>query len=307
MAKRVKNLERLLQDGDSHLLDSLKKPKEEMTIAERIEELEKTIWEQSVLIELLENNAKEIVRHTKNEKFDELVKGEYFKPEKKRNPWMMERANIKTPFIDSIERRQIEEELQKEETRLEETYHFSDYTTELPFCIIVPSFNNAKNFRYEYNLQSIFNQDYSNYRVVIVDDASTDNTTALIKHFLKKNKNLASKVVLITNKKQMTAVPNIHMAITKHCKPNEIGFFVDGDDELVGKKVFKVFNAIYQSKKPSVAYSISLEYWVYDNFIKDGWSKPYTDEEKTNNLYRDVPQKISHLRSFRIDLYLQIK
>lgn len=114
-------------------------------------------------------------------------------------------------------------------------------------------------------------------------------------------------MVLITNKKQMTAVPNIHLAITKHCKPNEIGFFVDGDDELVGRKVFKVFNAIYQGKKPAVAYSISLEYWVYDNFIKDGWSKPYTDEEKTKNMYRDVPQKISHLRSFRIDLYLQIK
>lgn len=83
--------------------------------------------------------------------------------------------------------------------------------------------------------------------------------------------------MLITNKKQMTAVPNIHLAITKHCKPNEIGFFVDGDDELVGRKVFKVFNAIYQRKKPAVAYSISLEYWVYDNFIKDGWSKPYSD------------------------------
>jgi hypothetical protein len=42
--------------------------------------------------------------------------------------------------------------------------------------------------------------------------------------------------------------------------------------------VFKVFNAIYQSKNPAVAYSISLEYWVYDNFVKDGWAKPYTDK-----------------------------
>lgn len=177
-----------------------------------------------------------------------------------------------------MEQLKIDEELQKEEDRLEPIYHMSQYLTELPFCIVVPSYNNAKNFRYEFNLQSIFNQDYDNYRVVIVDDASTDNTTALIRHFMKKNQKYKDKVVLITNKKQMTAVPNIHMAITKHCKPNEIGYFVDGDDELVGRKVFKVFNAIYQSKKPAVAYSISLEYWVYDNFVKDGWSAIYTDE-----------------------------
>lgn len=51
-----------------------------MTLTERIEDLENTIREQSVMLDLLENNAKEIVRHTKNAKFDELVKGEYFQP-----------------------------------------------------------------------------------------------------------------------------------------------------------------------------------------------------------------------------------
>lgn len=162
----------------------------------------------------------------------------------------------------------------------------SNYNTQLPFCIVVPSFNNANNFRYEYNLQSIFNQDYSNYRVVIIDDASTDNTTALIKYFLKKSKELASKVVLITNKKQMNTVPNVHMAIKKYCQPKEIGFFVDGDDQLVGKNVFKVYNAIYQSKQPAIAYSLSLYYSALDNHVKDGISKPYTDQEKTKNMYR---------------------
>lgn len=32
------------------------------------------------MLDLLENNAKEIIRKMKNDKFDELVKGEYFKP-----------------------------------------------------------------------------------------------------------------------------------------------------------------------------------------------------------------------------------
>lgn len=91
------------------------------------------------------------------------------------------------------------------------------------------------------------------------------------------------------------------------CKSNEIGFYVDGDDELVGKMAFKIFNAVYQDKSPAVAYSIAFEWWIQDGFVKDNWSQEYTDIEKKNNMYRDVGQKISHLRSFRIDLYRQIK
>lgn len=104
--------------------------------------------------------------------------------------------------------------------RLEKEYNLSKYGEELPFCIIVPSYNNAKNFRYEYNLQSILNQDYSNYHVVIVDDASPDLTGLHIQRFLHKNHIPESKVTLIRNQKQVTAVPNIHMAVTQHCKPD---------------------------------------------------------------------------------------
>lgn len=80
------------------------------------------------------------------------------------------------------------------------------------------------------------------------------------------------------NKKRVTAVPNIHYAIMNHCGADEIGFFVDGDDELISRKVFQIYNAIYQERKPAVAYSIALEYWIMDDFVKDGWSMPYTDE-----------------------------
>jgi hypothetical protein len=38
-----------------------------------------------------------------------------------------------------------------------------------------------------------------------------------------------------------------------------------------------------------------------------GWSSSYTAEEKSKNAYRDVPQKISHLRSFKASLYMKIK
>lgn len=80
LSKRLKELERQVQEGDSFKKSFGGKPKSEMTLTERIEDLEDTIREQSVMLDLLENNAKEIVRHTKNAKFDELVKGEYFQP-----------------------------------------------------------------------------------------------------------------------------------------------------------------------------------------------------------------------------------
>lgn len=48
----------------------------------------------------------------------------------------------------------------------------------------MPTYNNAKNFRYEYNLNSILKLNYNNYKVVIVDDASTDGTADLIESLI---------------------------------------------------------------------------------------------------------------------------
>ena len=52
------------------------------------------------------------------------------------------------------------------------------------FVFIVPSYNNSE--WYIKNISSIFNQNYSNYRVIYIDDASTDNTGTLVKNFVEK-------------------------------------------------------------------------------------------------------------------------
>ncbi len=41
----------------------------------------------------------------------------------------------------------------------------------------------------------------------------------------------------------------------KICKLGEIQYVVDGDDELVGRQVFKVINALYQKDKWMTIYS----------------------------------------------------
>ncbi len=51
------------------------------------------------------------------------------------------------------------------------------------------------------------------------------------------------------------ALGNIYKAANLFCEPFEIFIIVDGDDELVGKQVFKHFNSLFQSKNMWLVYS----------------------------------------------------
>ena len=73
-------------------------------------------------------HSKEEIRKKKIAMMEKIGAKHEFKEEKVRNPWAMGRLNLRTPFIDTLERRHMEEEVQKEMERLEQTYHFSLFT-----------------------------------------------------------------------------------------------------------------------------------------------------------------------------------
>ena len=54
-------------------------------------------------------------------------------------------------------------------------------------CVIVTSYNNGENKLYEKNVKSIMRQNYNNYKVIYIDDASTDNTMNIVKRFVGEN------------------------------------------------------------------------------------------------------------------------
>lgn len=213
-------------------------------------------------------------------------------------------GNFKLPHTNVHIEKEVNDWHQKERQRLEREYDFNK--PELPFCIVVPTLNNAKNFRYQYNLQSMVNLDYKNFKIVIVDDASTDYTYELIKQWIEENE-ITHNIVVLTNEKRMTAVPNIHRAITQHCGKDDIVVLVDGDDELLGRYSLKVFNDLYQKHNAEVVYSNHIQFYTHIKQTYRGWSMDYSPEEKKNNLYRDVVQRIAHLRSFKARLYLAVK
>lgn len=57
----------------------------------------------------------------------------------------------------------------------QEKYQIGSYA-ELPFCVVVPTFNNKENQRALRNIRSIVMQNYSNFHIVVIDDGSTDGT-----------------------------------------------------------------------------------------------------------------------------------
>lgn len=55
-------------------------------------------------------------------------------------------------------------------------YNISDYENELPFCIVATGRNlRSRNLFYDF-FRTVSQQNYSNYKVVAVDDNSTDST-----------------------------------------------------------------------------------------------------------------------------------
>lgn len=90
---------------------------------------------------------------------------------------------------------------EEEKAYYEAKYSINKYE-ELPFCIVIPSFNNVKNNRHINNIKSVLMQDYKNYHIVFIDDASTDGTGDQIEKYLAEKQNILppERYVIVKNK-----------------------------------------------------------------------------------------------------------
>lgn len=122
--------------------------------------------------------------------------------------------------------------------------------TQHKFVYVICSYNNAK--YYKKNLSSVFNQTYENYRVVYVDDASTDNTYNLVKSFIQEN-HKEDVVTLVHNQTNQKAASNIYR-ILNSLDPSEIAVILDGDDWLYHDHVLEHLNQVYQDPNVWMTY-----------------------------------------------------
>lgn len=78
---------------------------------------------------------------------------------------------------------------------------------------------------------------------------------------------------------------NIYKAVYGYCKKGELLMVIDGDDELIGKYVFKLINAAYHRMKSMAIYTNHIQS-KREVLFDIGISKGYSDDIKRNNGYR---------------------
>jgi glycosyltransferase involved in cell wall biosynthesis len=162
-----------------------------------------------------------------------------------------------------------------------------------------------KAFKYYFNLNSIMQQDYTNFSVVFADDASTDGTATAIEEALV-SWNGRGKAVMQRGTQRKGHMANIYDSVHQHCRKGELLVIVDGDDELIGRQVFKLLNAFYRQSKALSVYSNHIRS-VRNAEFSLGTSRPYETKVRANSSYRVVQHNYSHLKTTWADLFLEIK
>jgi len=153
------------------------------------------------------------------------------------------------------------------------------------FCFVIPSYNNEKNI--VKNLHSVINQTYTNWRVIYINDCSTDKTEELFFDIIKKNKKVETKFTYIKNEKQYKQMYCKHMAYSL-VNDLEIVCLLDGDDWLYDNKVLDKLYNYYKNTDTKI---ITSNYKIYSDgkIINNSIISPhafYTPDEIINNKIR---------------------
>lgn len=208
------------------------------------------------------------------------------------------------------------------------TFIFSILTAnEKSIVVVVPSFNNSKWICP--NLNSIFTQNYSNYRVIYINDCSEDDTGILVENYLQnagydykvvqfdespkatienEGKNFVYEVgkenhfvTLVNNTSRSGGLANLYRAIYS-CEDDVIIITVDGDDWLAHPNVFSHLNILYSTKNVWLTHGNLME---FPSGVA-AWCEPVPLKIIAKNAFREFKCP-SHLRTFYAWLFKKIK
>ena len=162
---------------------------------------------------------------------------------------------------------------------------------------ILMTFRNCQDFL-ERSLTSVFAQDYKNFKILLVNDASEDNSDAICQKFIDQ---YPDQIIYTKNEDRKYALYNQQRAIFDYTNPEDIVVTVDGDDFFSGVDSLSYVNDFYTKE------NCLMTYGQYQRLNGNrGQPRPFQSEEEFNNL-RSIPFFVSHLRTFKAKVFHEIK
>lgn len=127
--------------------------------------------------------------------------------------------------------------------------------------VIIPTYNRAKSIQRA--IKSVFNQNYQNFEIIVVDDSSSDNTSEIIKEMNDK------RIVFLQNEINSGAQYSRIKGIQE--SKGEYIVFLDSDDELLDTSISSRLNVFLKDKNKNHNDTCNIIGLVYgDALIKIG-------------------------------------
>jgi len=168
---------------------------------------------------------------------------------------------------------------------------------EQEFVILSPFYNCAHYV--EKCINSVATQDYNNYRHILIDDCSTDNSAEVVEYVISKlPSEIQSKFTLIKNATNQGAVKN-QIDTIRTLNDDAIVMLLDGDDSLINDNtVLSYYNTVYDA---DTEFTYGSCWSMVDNIPLI--SQPYPEKVKQSGNYRNhhfnwiLPY--THFRTFK--------
>lgn len=179
------------------------------------------------------------------------------------------------------------------------------------FVVLIASYNNKKWLKE--NLDSVLCQDYPYFRVVYVDDNSSDMTGEEVEKYLCEHE-VTIDFTLIRNSERRFKVANFYNAIHQ-CDDEEIIVELDGDDFFYNATVLSTLAQVYTDEEVWMTYGQHINDAVYRRLkqtgkftgIKSWKTKPVPQNIIEKNAFREYHWVTSHLRTYYAWLFKSIK
>ena len=130
----------------------------------------------------------------------------------------------------------------------------------LSFVFIIPSYNNENII--EKNLQSIFDQTYTNWKIIYINDCSTDKTH---EKFEELTENYKEKITYINNKEKLSQGFNRYRAYNM-CHDEDYCVLLDGDDWLANNYVLKYLTTFISHHNVEMTYGNFKYFFFFASF-----------------------------------------